>query len=285
MKILFRRFHEEVAFLLEARAVLMLEIASSAQEDRVARSDGENKFRDRLKPQAMTTPDGICTIPVSGSLAYNPDTWEMLFYGTEDIRNISDMFDQAMTSPDVKGVLMTVDSPGGFFTGALDVADKIAACDAVKPVVAHVGGTCASLAYLLASQAGEIVSGRSAIVGSLGAYSMNVDVSRYLKNAGIEYTMFKNKEGKFKGMGDPTQPLTGDQREHLQARTQAVYDSFINTIEGKRTNIATDAKQGQTFYGTAAQQHGLVDRLGDESFARGLLAQKIKSIDDKKLTA
>jgi protease-4 len=273
-----RRFSEDVALILEARAMIMIDIANTSPESptQAGMHPGEKAYRDKLKPQMeVSEKDGIARIPIEGALAHNPDTWEMVYFGMEDLRNISSMVREASDRPDVKGVLLSVDSPGGFFTGSLDVADSIAALNKVKPVVAHVGGTSASLAYMLTSQAGEIVAGRGSSVGSLGAYIINADYSRAYKNAGLEMEMFKNKEGSLKGMGSGEFALTGEQRQFLSDRAQGTFESFMNVIETARGVLQPDTKKGQTFYGEEAKARGLVDRVGNESFARSLLGTKI----------
>ncbi|HEX3716873.1 MAG TPA: S49 family peptidase [Verrucomicrobiae bacterium] len=273
-----RRFSEDVALILEARGMLMIDIANTLPElpPQAGMHPGEKAYRDRLKPEmAFSAKDGIARIPIEGTLAHNPDTFEMAYFGMEDLRNISSMIAEAGENRDVKGVLLSVDSPGGFFTGSLDVADSIAALNNVKPVIAHVSGTSASLAYMLTSQAGEIVAGRGSSVGSLGAYIVNADYSRAYKNAGLEMEMFKNKEGSLKGMGSGEFALTAEQRQFLSDRAQGTFESFMNVIETARGVIRPDAKKGRTFYGEQAKSKGLVDRIGSESFARGLLKAKL----------
>jgi protease-4 len=275
MKILMHRFMEEVALMLESRAMLMLDIANATPEPSMAEHPGLKDLRAKLKPQMNVNPaDGIARIPIEGALAQNPDVYEMLFCGMEDLRNISDMVEQAGNDNDVKGVLLSVDSPGGFFGGSLDVADSIAALNKIKPVVAHVSNSN-SLAYMLTSQAGKIVAGRGASVGSLGAYMVNIDASRLYKNMGVEMEMFKNKEGTLKGMGYSAIALTPEQRGYMGQRAQDTFESFLNVIETARGILQPEAKKGQSFYGAQAQEMGLVDRIGGESFARGILKGKL----------
>lgn len=72
----------------------------------------------------------------------------------------------AEANPDVERIVLLVDSPGGIVSHVGEAADSLRA--ASKPIAAFVTGMGASLAYWLASQAGEIVLDRSASVGSIG---------------------------------------------------------------------------------------------------------------------
>ena len=110
------------------------------------------ELRVKLKPQMSVSADGIADIPVEGALAYRPDAFEMAFLGVEDSRNVLEMVQSAARNPGVSGILLSVDSPGGMVIGGFEIADAVKEAAASKPVVAHVGGVGASLAYLIASQ-------------------------------------------------------------------------------------------------------------------------------------
>ncbi len=231
-----------------------------------------------LKPQITKIPlkggGVIAKVPVEGVLAYAPHPIESIEYGMEDLRNISEMLGNAQTDPDVKGVLLSVNSPGGFVTGAFDVADQIGTLGQNKPVVAHVGGTSASLAYLLTSQARQIVAGRGSNVGSLGAYITVVDASRHLGQRGIEFKTYANKEGDLKGMAEHT-PLTTQQQNFLQSRAQQTFDQMRNMVETARGVLKPEAMRGQSFYGEEAKSYNLIDNIGSESFAISLLSKMV----------
>lgn len=276
MKIFLRRFHDEVALMSESSAMFLLDLAASAEVEPQLLSPLFERVKTICKPQLQIDPvDGIARIPIEGPLAYNPHPIEMLFGGVEDIRNVMSLAADAESNPDVKGVLYSVDSPGGFVTGGFDAADAMAQLEKSKPTVAHVGGRSASLAYMLTSQAGQIVAGRGAIVGSLGAFVMNVDKSRMLKNAGIEPEMFRNREATLKGIGVGGLSLSSEQRNHLNEHAEETFAQFMNVIETARGAIPAEARKGQTFYGEKAKEHKLVDNIGSEMFARGLLRQRI----------
>ena len=71
-----------------------------------------------------------------------------------------------------------------------------------KPTVAWAGGMMCSLAYWIGTQASAVVSTRSAMVGSIGAYVSVVDFHRMLANAGIEVKVFTQQGGDLQGGGD-----------------------------------------------------------------------------------
>jgi signal peptide peptidase SppA len=232
-------------------------------------------LREKMKPQMSVREDGIAVVPVEGVLARKPDVFE-LFYGVEDSSNVLDMVESAARNPDVRGVLLAVDSPGGFLTGGPEIADAVKATGKQKPVVAWVGGTMASLAYYIGSQASQVVASRSAQVGSIGVFTTHVDYTKLLESAGIKIEVIKNKEADFKAAGIMGTALSDEQRTHIQERIQTSFKDFKRAVKAARPRIEDNAMRGQVFSGIEAKAAGLVDRVGDMSFAASVLRSAIK---------
>jgi capsid assembly protease len=230
--------------------------------------------REQMRPQ-MEVKKGVAFVPVVGALAHRPDPYEMFYDGVEDSRNVVSMIHEAANSGDAEGVLLQMDTPGGMLMGGPEIADAVAACKRMKPVVAHAGGLCASLGYMIASQANEIISNRSAIVGSIGVIASVADYTAMLARLGIKVEVFTNKDAKFKGAGAVGTSLTADQREQLQSQIESAFGVFKSAVISARPQVKPEAMQGQTFRGSEAKSMGLVDRIGDENFALGILRNRI----------
>jgi signal peptide peptidase SppA len=250
---------------------------AAAFEPQAAEHPYFKELRAKLKPKAQVRDDGVAIIPIEGVLARKPDPYEMLFYGIEDSNSILEMVDTAASDKAIKGVLFDVDSPGGFVTGGPEVADAIRLMGQSKPTVAFTGGTMASLAYYIGSQAGTVVASRSAQVGSIGVYTTNVDYSRMLENAGIKVEVIKNKEADYKAAGVMGTPLTDAQRSNIQARIQSTFEDFKGAVKGARPQAQDYAMKGQVFSGKDAKAAGLVDAIGDFNYALSLLKSKMRA--------
>jgi signal peptide peptidase SppA len=220
---LVNRFLDDTAFILDSRASLMLSLLLA--DTQLAEHPYLKEEREVLKPEMTVDKDGIAHVPVHGVLAYAPTVVEMKFFGVEDSRNILSMVNKAKEDSGVKGVLLHVHSPGGMKTGGFEVADAVAATNKIKPVVAHIGGIGASMAYGIASQAGEVIANRTAQVGSIGGFAVVVDRSRLVKNMGLEVEVFKNKEAKYKAIGTIGTSLSDDQKQHLKDTIQGILTS------------------------------------------------------------
>lgn len=248
-------------------------------EVQAADSPFKKMVREMIRPQLTLRDDGIAIVPVSGVLARKPDVWEMLYDGVEDTSVIHDLFEDAAQNHKVKGILLDVDSPGGFMQGGPELADAIKNTDRnVKPVVTWSGGTMASLAYWIGSHGREVVASRTAATGSIGAFTTHMDASAYLEKLGLKLEVFKNKEADFKAMGVGNTSLTDAHREHIQARVQASFREFKAGVKAVRPQIDEDnAMRGQVLYGSDALKAGLVDRIGGMPYALSVLRSYIRS--------
>lgn len=219
----------------------------------------------------------IAIVPVQGVIAYNPDPWEMLYDGVEDSRNIVKMLNDVSQDEQVQGVLLRVDTPGGMMLGGPEIADAVASLRSRKPVVAHIGGLGASLGYMIASQASEVIASRSAIVGSIGVIASVTDYTALLEKLGVKFEYFTNKEAKYKGAGAIGNPLTDEQRENIQSSVDSSFKIFKNAVLSMRPDVPDSAMQGQTFRGDEAKKQKLVDRIGGETFALSVLKSMMKN--------
>jgi len=271
MKTFLRRLHSDIPLL----TVQSLNFLLTADNVQAAEHPVFQRIRADLAPK-MELKNGVAMVPVQGTLAYNPDPFEMLYDGVEDSRNVMGMIHDAAGNPDVAGILLRMDTPGGMMLGGPEIADAVSLARRRKPVVAHAGGLCCSLGYMIASQADEIISNRSAIVGSIGVIASVTDYSKLLENHGIRFEYFTNKEAKFKGAGAMGTSLTDEQRNQLQAQVDSAFGVFKSMVLSARPQVKTEAMQGQTFRGSEAKSLGLVDRVGDESFAIGVLRSRIR---------
>jgi len=209
----------------------------------------------------MDVKNGIATIPVFGVLARRPDPLEQAFLGIEDSAAIYDLVTQAIADPEINGLLLHIDSPGGMHTGGPEIAEAIARSP--KPVVAFSDGAMASLAYLIGSQADEIVTTSSAAVGSIGSFITVPDFSRLYEAAGVKMNVVRNEAGKFKGIGVKGTAVTEDQLAFLKDRAESAFRVFEKFVKTARPSVPTEAMQGQWFTGAEGKKLGLVDRLGD----------------------
>ena len=232
--------------------------------------------REAMKPK-IERDKNLAIVPISGVLARKPDVFELAFYGFEDMMEIERMLHEVAKDDTVEGVLLDIDSPGGFVNGTPELGDLVARLAKIKPVVSHTSGMAASAAYWIAAQAPTVIASRSAIIGSIGVYAALYDLAAYYAEMGVKVEVFVNKEATFKAAGLPGTSLSDEQRAHFQARVQRDFAEFKAAVNGPRPQVGPEAMRGQTFNGIEAKKLGLVDGVGDRAFALSTLRQKVKA--------
>ncbi len=169
----------------------------------------------------------------------------------------------AAADPDVSGIVLAIDSPGGTVSGTESLAAEVRAANRVKPVVAHVEDTGASAAYWVASQAGQVfASNSSSLVGSIGTYQVVYDESVAAERLGVRALVFAT--GSLKGMGTPGTQVTEEQSSHLQSLVNAVqthFDAAVQKGRGLSNKELSAVKHGGVMTAHNALDARLIDGI------------------------
>jgi ClpP class serine protease len=162
-------------------------------------------------------------------------------------------------SPDVRSLLMVVDSPGGAVAQVNDFARLVAASP--KPVSVHVTGMCCSAAYWIASSAkGGISLDPTGIVGSIGvlistSYQVEPD-SEGRRDLDIASSNAPNKRPDLS---------TEEGRAQVRQMLDGIEEIFIQTVARGRgvteATVRNEFGQGGTRTGKDAKAAGMIDRV------------------------
>lgn len=191
-----------------------------------------------------------------------------------DDRKLDEAVYKLADNDSVKALIIAIDSPGGSVAGGEGLHDAIAHVAAKKPVVAVMGGTAASAAYMIAVPAARILARESTLTGSIGVLLETGEVSGLLKTLGI--TTDTIVSGPLKGQPSFTDPLSPQGKTVLQGIVMDMYDQFVGMVAAGRHMDADRVRQladGRAYTGRQALQLGLVDAIGGEPDAREWLAK------------
>jgi signal peptide peptidase SppA len=218
--------------------------------------------RNGTPPFALV--DGIAVIEISGTLVHR-GAWIGQSSGLTSYEGIAAQLQAAVADPGVRGIALDIDSFGGEVAGAFDLADRIRAARAQKPVHAFVAEHALSAGYVLASQANRIVLPRTGAVGSIGVVALHTDMSGALDQKGIAVTLIH--AGAHKVDANPYQPLPEAIHDQMQRELEVVRFLFAETVAAGRgdrlTQAAALATEAAVFRGTEAIAAGLADDLAD----------------------
>ena len=178
-------------------------------------------------------------------------------------------------SNSVKGVILSIDSPGGTTAGGEAIFDAVRKLAADKPVVAQVGTLAASAGYMIASASDHIVARKSSIVGSIGVLVQFPDITGLMDKIGVKLEEVKSSP--LKAEPSPFNPTTDEERAMVRSMILDSYDWFVGLVAERRPLTRSEAAalaDGSIFTGRQALQKKLVDELGGESEAIGWLSTK-----------
>jgi len=189
--------------------------------------------------------------------------------------------DRISKDDDVKALILFINSPGGTFTGGENLYHGIRKFAEKKPVVALMGGTAASAAYMIALAADHIIAGNGTITGSIGVILQTANFTKLLDKIGIKSVIIKS--GPMKAQPNPMEPLSSEARAVTTSIIRDLFDIFVGMVIDRRNmDKATAYKlaDGRIYSGRQALSNGLIDALGREADAVKWLNDEHK-ISDK----
>ena len=207
--------------------------------------------------------EGVAVIDIAGLLANEPSLFDAILFGATAYGQILGEVEQAIADPEVRAVLLRVNSPGGDSENAFETAAALRELARQKPIWAVADNAMFSAAYLLATAAERIyVPEFTGGAGSIGVYAEHVDWSEYNRKLGVKVTYIAEGEGKTDG--NPNEPLSEAARAALEAEVRRLYGLFVEAVARRRglSEQAIRDMGAALKYGPEAVAAGLVDRTG-----------------------
>lgn len=204
---------------------------------------------------------GIAVIPVHGTLVKRTAGLDAAS-GLTSYTEIAAMLDSALADPQVAGILLDIDSPGGEASGSFELARRVREATGVKPVWAVANDSAYSAAYAIGSAANRLIVSETGGVGSIGVIALHIDQSVKDANEGYRYTAVT--AGTHKNDFSPHQPLTDEAKAELQAEVDRLYGLFVEHVGSMRTLATDDVRSTEAglFFGANAIAAGLADAVG-----------------------
>ncbi|WP_086268332.1 signal peptide peptidase SppA [Campylobacter devanensis] len=164
--------------------------------------------------------------------------------------------------PNIKGVLINIDSPGGEMSASVAISDAIKELSILKPVIAYASGTMASGSYYAGIGAHKIYANRASFIGSIGVIMQTPNTEELAKKIGISTQVVK--AGEFKEAGTFTRSWNSDERAALQGLVDKSYELFTSDVANARGLDLNSSKQwanARVFLAQQALNLGLIDGI------------------------
>ncbi|WP_039951723.1 S49 family peptidase [Candidatus Bartonella washoeensis] len=225
-------------------------------------------------PETYVVQNNVAILPVHGTLVRR-GAWLGALSGLTSYEGLRASFREAIAQPDVRAVLLDIDSGGGEAGGVFDLVEEFQTLSKQydKPIWAHANEFACSAAYAIACSASKIWVARTGVVGSIGVVCAHLDQSRADEKHGHKWTFVF--EGDHKVHGNPHEPLSDTAQIKMQADCALLYEMFVDLVaQNRRLNAdAIRDTKAETFIGTQALKLGLAD-------AQGTLAQALEALTD-----
>ena len=207
----------------------------------------------------------ISTRPKEGTLRTMPSM----------VQEVVSQLRMAEKDPEIKGLLLEVDSPGGTATASDILYNEILAFKERSKVtiVVSMMDIAASGGYYVSLPADVIFAHPTTITGSIGVVFMRPNMTGLIDKIG--FTMDVNKSGENKDMGSPFRRPTAEETQILQDLTDDLAGRFLKLVakhRGLNDDALSTISTARVYLPDEARALGLIDRIGylDEALAEAI---------------
>ena len=203
----------------------------------------------------------IARIPITGTI-------------TED-RALLALLKEVKENDNVKGVVLSINSPGGTTVGGEAIFNAVRELAETKPTATSVGTLAASAGYMIATASDHIVARHSSIIGSIGVIIQYPQASQLLDKIGVQMNEVKSSPIKAEPSPFKETPLAA--RVMLQELIDDSYKWFQGLVKDRRSlsdqelSVVAD---GSVFSGKRAMSLKLIDAIGGEEVAKQWIIKK-----------
>jgi signal peptide peptidase SppA len=207
--------------------------------------------------------DRVARISIDGTLVHKLGGVEPSS-GMIGYDQLSRIIVDAQGNKSVGAIMLDIDSPGGEVAGCFEFARKLRTMGARgggKPIVAFANEMACSAAYAIAASCDAVMTTETGITGSIGVYTLMVDMTKGLQKGGIEVKMIR--AGERKARGGPYEKADADTVSKLEMWVDDTWRIFCAHVgEGRPISAdAVRALEGDWFTGSDALDLGLVDAV------------------------
>jgi len=197
--------------------------------------------------------------------------------------------EKASEDPQIKGVILRLDTPGGEVTASDIIYNEILNFKKKTnlPVVALMMGVTASGGYYVASACDFIIAHPSTITGSIGVISIFPDIHELMDQLGIQVNVIKS--GNMKDAGSSFKELSPKEKDLFQEIVNEHYEKFLDAVHQNRKEVLSreelvELADGRVYTGSQALELKLIDEIGYFNAAQNKI-RKLAGIQDAQLVA
>ncbi len=218
-------------------------------------------------PTTVGFGDAVAVVRLDGTITSGPED----YFSTQGItpERVARLLEQAANDPDVKAVVVRVNSPGGSVVASDDIYHALLEFE--KPVVVWMGEMAASGGYYIACGGDYVFAHPNTLTGSIGVISQFINVEELLDEVGVDVVVITS--GPHKDIGSLFREMTEEEQALWGAIIDETYEGFVEIVAQARGLPLEDVRElanGSIYTGRQALEVGLVDGVGtlDDAIAK-----------------
>lgn len=194
--------------------------------------DETGLVREKHWSGSRSAQDKVAIIPIKGVLI------------DEMINPTLRAIDKAAKDPNVKAVVVRIDSPGGTITASDAIHKRLMELrqgnsprfeSSPKHLVVSMGAMAASGGYYIAMPAEFIFAERTTVTGSIGVYASLLNVHKLAEDNGVKMLLIK--AGDVKSSGSMFHEMLPQERQVWQDMVDNAYAQFLSIVEAGRPHL------------------------------------------------
>lgn len=230
---------------------------------------------EKYQETKINSPEKIAIIYGEGSILLSSEKGSIGNSITPD--KISNEIDKALENPEIKGIVLRLNSPGGSALASNIIHHKLKEANKQKPIYISVGGVAASGGYYIAVSGNKIFADKESITGSIGVVSLIPNFNGLMKKLDINIETVK--KGKYSDLFSLTKDFTEEDEEKIYASSFKVYSEFLDIVAQGREldrDYVHSIAQGKVWLGEEAKNLKLIDEIGGLELTINTLAKDLK---------
>ena len=207
----------------------------------------------------VATGPAVAVIRLNGTITSGPaDSFSSVGITPDLVQN---QLAQAACNPDVKAVVLRINSPGGSVVASNQIYHMLKEFD--KPIVVWMDETAASGGYYIACGTDYVIAHPDTLTGSIGVISQFINAEDLLEEIGVDVVVITT--GSHKDTGSLFRDMTEEEQAYWRVILDEVYDEFVGIVAEERglaEEIVRELADGSVYTGRQALELGLVDAVG-----------------------
>ena len=221
--------------------------------------------REPMARERWATPQRIAVIYAGGAIVDGRSRTNLVDGSVMGDQTIAAQLERAFKAPDVKAVVLRVESPGGSASASyhMDHAVERWKRETGKPLVVSMGSVAASGGYFMSTHADRIYANQHTVTGSIGVVFVKPSFERMYSKLGVRQEDF-DRGDYMRGLS-PAREWRAREQAAADSTIKRLYRTFVTrVIDGRKLEnyVAYAHAQGRPWMGEDAAERKLVDGIG-----------------------